>query len=71
MQVGILRQLRDGVAVTAKVVQVLQAARAAALRMFFLRHMSLIRQCESLEIILEGLSAGMQFYPFLLPAGVP
>src|SRR5262249_32364787 len=41
MQVGILRQLRDAAAVTAKVVQVLQAARAAGLRVFFLRPLSL------------------------------
>ena len=41
MQVGILRQLRDGAVVTAKVVQVLQAARKAGLRVFFMRHMSL------------------------------
>src|SRR5436190_597272 len=44
MQVGILRQLRDGAAVTAKVVQVLQAARAAGLRVFFLRHLSLPKE---------------------------
>jgi nicotinamidase-related amidase len=44
MQVGILRQLRNGAAVTAKVVQVLQAAREAGLRVFFMRHMSLPRE---------------------------
>lgn len=44
MQVGILRQLRDGAAVTAKVVQVLRAARAAGLRVFFLRHLSLPKE---------------------------
>ena len=41
MQVGILRQLRDGVVITAKVVEVLHAARGAGLRVFFMRHMSL------------------------------
>jgi nicotinamidase-related amidase len=41
MQVGILRQLRDGVVITAKVVEVLQAARGAGLRVIFMRHMSL------------------------------
>ena len=41
MQVGILRQLRDGVVITAKVVEVLQAVRGAGLRVFFMRHMSL------------------------------
>jgi len=44
MQVGILRQLRDGAAVTAKVVQVLQATREAGLRVFFMRHMSLPKE---------------------------
>src|SRR5262245_11202393 len=44
MQVGILRQLRDAAAVTAKVVEVLQAARSAGLRVFFLRHMSLPKE---------------------------
>src|SRR5262249_13471665 len=41
MPVGILRQLRDGVVITAKVVEVLQAAHGAGLRVFFMRHMSL------------------------------
>jgi nicotinamidase-related amidase len=44
MQVGILRQLRDGAGVTTKVLQVLQAARAAGLRVFFLRHLSLPKE---------------------------
>jgi nicotinamidase-related amidase len=44
MQVGILRKLRDGAAITAKVVQVLQAARTAGLRVFFMRHMSLPKE---------------------------
>jgi nicotinamidase-related amidase len=44
MQVGILRQLRDGAAITARVVQVLQAARAAGLRVFFMRHLSLPKE---------------------------
>jgi biuret amidohydrolase len=44
MQVGILRQLRDGVAVTAKVVRVLQATRETGLRVFFMRHMSLPKE---------------------------
>src|SRR5262249_58987040 len=44
MQVGILRQLRDGAAVTAKVGQVLRAARATGLRGFFMRHLSLPKE---------------------------
>jgi nicotinamidase-related amidase len=44
MQIGILRQLRDAAAITTKVVQVLQAARTAGLRVFFLRHLSLPKE---------------------------
>src|SRR5262245_16532805 len=41
MQVGILEQIDDGAAVTAKVAEVLRAARDAGVRIFFSRHMSL------------------------------
>ncbi|NNF57748.1 MAG: cysteine hydrolase [Rhodothermaceae bacterium] len=41
MQVGILRQMRDGTGITARVAEVLAAAREAGLRVFFLRHLSL------------------------------
>jgi nicotinamidase-related amidase len=41
MQVGILRQLPHGPAVLAKVLRLLEIARAAGLRIFFTRHMSL------------------------------
>jgi nicotinamidase-related amidase len=44
MQAGILGQLRDGAAVTAKVVRVLRAVRDAGLRAFFMRHMSLPKE---------------------------
>src|SRR5262249_603401 len=44
MQVGILRQLPDGAGITARVVQGLQAARGAGLRVFFMRHMSLPKE---------------------------
>lgn len=44
MQVGILNQLEHGSQITAKVVQVLAAARAAGIRVFFTRHMSLPRE---------------------------
>ena len=44
MQVGILRQIRDGAEVTAKVLEVLEAARGAGVRVFFMRHMSLPRE---------------------------
>ncbi|MFZ0073263.1 MAG: isochorismatase family protein, partial [Xanthobacteraceae bacterium] len=41
MQVGIANQLKDGAAIVAKVGQVLAAARAAGVRTFFTRHLSL------------------------------
>src|SRR3954468_876057 len=41
MQVGILSQLPHGPAVLAKVLTVLEAARAAGVRVFFTRHLSL------------------------------
>jgi biuret amidohydrolase len=44
MQVGIVSQLKDGAAVTAKVGQVLAAARAAQVRTFFTRHLSLPKE---------------------------
>jgi nicotinamidase-related amidase len=44
MQVGILRQIQGGDAVTAKVAEVLRVARMAGLRVFFLRHMSLPKE---------------------------
>ena len=44
MQVGILRQLQGGGAVTAKVAEVLRAARDAGIRVFFLRHLSLPKE---------------------------
>jgi nicotinamidase-related amidase len=44
MQVGILSQIEHGPQITAKVVQVLAAAREAGIRVFFTRHMSLPRE---------------------------
>ena len=41
MQVGILRQLKHGPDVLARVLKVLELARAAGVRIFFMRHMSL------------------------------
>jgi len=41
MQVGILRQLKDGAAVVQRVLQVIHAARRAGLRIIFTRHLSL------------------------------
>jgi nicotinamidase-related amidase len=44
MQVGIVRQIKNGEQITERVVQVLQAARAAGVRIFFSRHMSLPKE---------------------------
>src|SRR6476620_3407920 len=41
MQVGILRQLQDPSALTARVLETLETARGAGVRVFFLRHLSL------------------------------
>jgi len=44
MQVGIVTQVKDGAQITAKVLQVLKAARAAGVRVFFTRHLSLPKE---------------------------
>src|SRR5438309_9981171 len=44
MQVGIVTQIENGQQVTDKVLQVLQAARKAGVRVFFTRHMSLPKE---------------------------
>ena len=44
MQVGIVKQVKDGAQVTAKVLQVLSAARGAGVRVFFTRHLSLPKE---------------------------
>jgi biuret amidohydrolase len=44
MQLGILNQLQNGAAVTAKVAEVIGAAREAGVRVIFLRHMSLPKE---------------------------
>jgi nicotinamidase-related amidase len=44
MQVGILSQIKNSEQIIARVVQVLQAARAASIRVFFSRHLSLPKE---------------------------
>jgi biuret amidohydrolase len=44
MQVGVVGQLDDGPQVTARVLEVLEAARGAGVRVYFTRHMSLARE---------------------------
>ena len=44
MQVGIVNQIENGKQITDRVVQVLEAAREAEIRVFFTRHMSLPKE---------------------------
>jgi nicotinamidase-related amidase len=44
MQVGIMRQIKNGPEIAARVKLVLDAARAAGMRVFFMRHMSLPKE---------------------------
>src|SRR6266699_4160175 len=44
MQVGIVKQIENGKQITDRVVRVLEAARAAGIRVFFTRHMSLPKE---------------------------
>lgn len=44
MQVGIVKQIKNGKEITDKVLQVLEAARKAKIRVFFTRHMSLPKE---------------------------
>jgi nicotinamidase-related amidase len=44
MQVGILKQLQDGATITDRVKRVLDVARAAGMRVFYTRHLSLPKQ---------------------------
>jgi biuret amidohydrolase len=44
MQAGIVRQVKDGAAVTARVKEVLDAVRKAGMRVFYTRHLSLPKQ---------------------------
>jgi len=44
MQVGVIRQIPDGPQIVARVKVVLEAARAAGVRVFFMRHMSLPKE---------------------------
>lgn len=44
MQIGILKQIKNPEAIVAKVSRVLEAARAAGIRTFFMRHMSLPKE---------------------------
>src|ERR1700723_1753616 len=49
MQVGIVKQIENGEQITSRVVQVLEAARKARVRVFFTRHMSLPKELMGLS----------------------
>src|SRR5579863_9337616 len=44
MQIGIVKQIENGQEITDRVLQVLEAARKAGIRVFFTRHMSLPKE---------------------------
>src|SRR3954453_8981999 len=56
MQVGILSQIKNGDKITTRVVQVLQAAREASVRVFFCRHMSLPKELMGLFQLLIAMA---------------
>ena len=56
MQVGIMRQLKDGGEVLTKVANVLEVARAVGLRTFFLRHTSLPKNLMGVSQLRQALA---------------
>ena len=56
MQVGIMRQLKDGGEVLTKVANVLEVARAVGLRTFFLRHTSLPKNLMGISQLRQALA---------------
>ena len=56
MQVGIMRQLKDGAEVLTKVAKVLEVAREVALRTFFLRHTSLPKNLMGVSQLRQALA---------------
>ena len=56
MQVGILKQIANGSEITARVVQVLEAARKARIRIFFTRHMSLPKELMGVSQLRVGMA---------------
>jgi nicotinamidase-related amidase len=55
MQVGILKQIANGPEITTRVVQVLEAARRARIRVFFTRHMSLPKELMGVSQLRMGM----------------
>ena len=72
MQVGILRQLREGAGIVGKVSQVLAVAREVGLRTYFLRHMSLPKNLMGVFQFRQALawqrkSSVEELHPWFLP----
>ncbi len=56
MQVGILNQIENGRQITEKVIQILDTARKAGVRIFFTRHMSLPKELMGISQLRMGLA---------------
>jgi nicotinamidase-related amidase len=56
MQVGIVKQIANGQEITGKVVQVVEAARKAGIRIFFTRHMSLPKELMGVSQLRMGMA---------------
>lgn len=72
MQVGIVKQIANGPHVTAKVLQVLEAARSAGIRVIFTRHMSLPKELMGsfqlrMAMAWQKVSSVDQVQPWFLP----
>src|SRR3979411_283744 len=56
MQVGIVKQIENGPQITDRVLQVLEAARKAGIRVFFTRHMSLPKELMGISQLRMGMA---------------
>lgn len=56
VQVGIVQQIKNGQQITDRVLKVLQAARAAGIRVFFTRHMSLPKELMGVSQLRMGMA---------------
>jgi biuret amidohydrolase len=54
MQVGIVKQIENGPQITNRVLQVLEAARKAGIRVFFTRHMSFPKELMGVSHVAHG-----------------
>src|SRR5437868_3464296 len=58
MQVGIVKQIENGQQITRRVLQVVEAARKARIRIFFTRHMSLAMEIGIEPTVRQGADLG-------------